>query len=63
MSMKINDTCIACGVCYESGCPVDAIAEGDELYSIDAAKCVECEGYFDEPQCASVCPEECISKT
>ena len=32
----------------------------DELYEIDAAKCVECEGYFDESQCIEVCPVDCI---
>ena len=28
------------------------------VYSIDPAKCTECQGYFDKPQCASVCPVE-----
>ena len=59
--MKITDECIACGAC-ESECPVGAISEGDTQFEIDPNKCVECVGYFDEPQCASVCPNDAIVK-
>lgn len=60
MALKIIDTCISCGAC-EAVCPVQAISQGEEYYVIDAAKCVECQGHFDEPQCASVCPtNSCI---
>jgi len=55
MAMTITDECIACGAC-EGECPVQAISEGDTKFEIDAKKCVECKGYFPEPQCASVCP-------
>lgn len=61
MAMKILDTCIACGACVPE-CPVNAIAEGDPIYIIDPDKCVECQGYFDSPQCVSVCPVDCIVK-
>jgi len=61
MAMIITDECTSCGVC-EPECPVDAISEGDEIYEIDAELCVECEGYFDEPQCVEVCPVDCIVK-
>jgi ferredoxin len=61
MAMKISDECSACGVC-EDECPSDAISEGDEFYVIDAEKCTECKGEADAPQCAEVCPVECISK-
>ena len=61
MAMKITDDCTSCGAC-EPECPVNAISEGDEIYVIDANTCVECEGYFDEPQCAEVCPVDCIEK-
>jgi ferredoxin len=61
MALTITDECIACGACEEE-CPVDAISEGDEYYVIDPEKCVECEGHFDEPQCASVCPVEAPQK-
>ncbi len=33
---------------------------GPEFYVIDPAKCTECVGHFDEPQCVQVCPVECI---
>ena len=59
MALQITDECISCGAC-EPECPTEAIFEGDELYEIDAAKCVECEGYFDESQCIEVCPVDCI---
>ena len=61
MAMKITEECVACGSCLES-CPTDAVIEGEEIFSIDAAKCVDCEGHFDEPQCASVCPSEAVLK-
>jgi ferredoxin len=59
MAMKITDECIACGAC-EPECPVEAISEGDVIYVIDPAVCVECEGYFETNQCVAVCPVECI---
>jgi ferredoxin len=60
MAMKINEDCIACGACLPE-CPTESISEGDGiLYVINADTCVECEGHYDEPQCASVCPVECI---
>ena len=33
---------------------------GPEIYVIDPNKCTECVGHFDEPQCVTVCPVECI---
>jgi ferredoxin len=57
LALTINEDCVACGVC-EPECPVEAITEGDPLYIIDPAKCVECEGYFDSPKCAEVCPTD-----
>jgi ferredoxin len=60
MAYKINDECTACGLC-EPECPVQAITAGDPIYVIDFDTCVECEGHFDEPQCAAVCPvDACI---
>ncbi len=59
MSLKITDECINCDVC-EPECPNQAISMGDTIYVIDPAKCTECVGHFDEPQCVQVCPVECI---
>lgn len=58
MAYKITEECISCGVC-EPECPNEAISEGESIYIIDPSKCTECVGYFDEPQCASVCPVDC----
>ena len=59
MALYINEECINCGAC-EPECPSEAISEGEEYYVIDPNLCVECEGFFDEPQCKEVCPVECI---
>ena len=61
MSLMITDECINCDVC-EPECPNGAISQGDEVYVIDPAKCTECVGHFDEPQCIAVCPVDCILK-
>ena len=49
MAYKITDACIACGACAAE-CPVEAIAEGDSIYVIDADKCIDC------GSCADACP-------
>lgn len=59
MSLKIIDTCINCDVC-EPVCPNKAISQGIDYYVIDPAKCTECVGHFDVPQCVEVCPVDCI---
>ena len=59
MALLITDECINCDVC-EPECPNDAIAQGPEIYVIHPAKCTECVGHFDTPQCIEVCPVECI---
>lgn len=61
MALIINDECVNCGVC-EPECPNSAISEGDDIYVIDPAKCTECVGHYDEPQCVEVCPVDCIVK-
>lgn len=55
----ITDECINCDVC-EPVCPNDAIYQGQEIYEIDPNLCTECVGHYDEPQCVSVCPIDCI---
>jgi len=59
MALKITDQCINCDVC-EPECPNDAISMGPEIYVIDARRCTECVGHFDQPQCREVCPVDCI---
>ena len=61
MSLIISDECINCDVC-EPECPNGAISQGDEIYVIDPAKCTECIGHYDTPQCVEVCPVDCIAK-
>jgi len=59
MALMITDECINCDVC-EPECPNNAISQGDETYVIEAAKCTECVGHYDESQCVAVCPVDCI---
>ena len=59
MALMITDECINCDVC-EPECPNGAISQGPEIYVIDPAKCTECVGHFDAPQCREVCPVDCI---
>ena len=59
MALMITDRCINCDVC-EPECPNEAISLGEEIYQIDPAKCTECVGHYDAPQCVAVCPVDCI---
>ncbi len=73
MATKITEECINCGAC-EPECPNTAIYEGgaewdlngktgeaidEDLYYIVPQKCTECVGFFDQEQCAAVCPVDC----
>lgn len=55
MAFKISDECISCGACAAQ-CPVEAIAEGDDKFVIDAEKCISCGA------CADGCPVEAIAE-
>jgi ferredoxin len=55
VAYKISEECLSCGVC-EPECPNRAISMGDVQFQIDPERCTECVGFFDEPQCVSVCP-------
>lgn len=50
-------------VTLEDGSVVDGNAKqkplSDEFYYIVPAKCTECNGFHEEPQCAAVCPVDC----
>lgn len=59
MALMITEECINCDVC-EPVCPNQAIYQGKLIYEIDPAKCTECVGHFDEPQCVAICPVNCI---
>jgi ferredoxin len=59
VALIITDECINCDVC-EPACPNDAISMGEEIYVIEPSQCTECVGHFDEPQCVSLCPVDCI---
>jgi ferredoxin len=59
MALTITDACINCDVC-EPACPNQAIYQGELIYEIDPARCTECVGHFDVPQCQPVCPVNCI---
>jgi ferredoxin len=51
----ITKKCTSCGDC-KWDCPNEAISMVGYAYVIDPEKCTECEGFYDKPQCASVCP-------
>jgi ferredoxin len=57
MALYITDDCIACDACLPE-CPNEAITEGDPIYIINPDLCTECVGFYDEPQCAAVCPTD-----
>jgi len=46
-----------------NGTEVDADAMNpplsDDFYFVVAGKCTECNGFHEEPQCASACPVDC----
>ena len=59
MALKIDNQCVNCDVC-EPACPNQAISFGEDFYRIDPARCTECVGHHDEPQCVVLCPVDCI---
>jgi len=58
MATYITDACINCGACVPE-CPNEAIAEGGDIYVIDAERCTECVGFHEKEACQAVCPVEC----
>ena len=59
MALYITDQCINCDVC-EPECPNEAIYQGELIYEIEAAKCTECVGHYQQEQCVVICPIDCI---
>ncbi len=58
MTTHITEDCINCGAC-EAECPNKAIAQGADIYEIDAERCTECVGFHEKEACQAVCPVEC----
>ncbi|MBR1163254.1 MULTISPECIES: 4Fe-4S binding protein [Bradyrhizobium] len=60
----IVSQCTSCSAC-EPLCPNVAISEKAGSFVIEPAKCTECIGYFDEPQCVAACPVDntCVVDT
>ncbi len=48
------EKCIACGVCANERCQVEAIAEDGDVYRVEKDKCIGC------GLCVSTCPEDAI---
>ena len=61
MALLITKGCISCDICVLE-CPNEAIVPGPVFYEIDPLRCTECVGHYDAPQCAMVCPVNCIVK-
>jgi ferredoxin len=59
MALLITAECINCAAC-EPECPNSAISSGDDIFVVNADKCTECVGHFDESQCIAICPIDCI---
>ncbi len=59
MALLITADCINCAAC-EPECPNGAISAGDDIFVVNADKCTECVGHFDESQCIAICPVDCI---
>ena len=49
----IDENCTACGTCKDV-CPVEAINEGEPIYTINPDTCIDC------GQCADACPVDAI---
>lgn len=57
MAYQIIEGCVNCWAC-EPLCPSQAIYQAHPHFLINAAKCTECVGDHEVPQCASICPVE-----
>lgn len=49
-----EELCVACGICADERCQVNAIKEDEESYMILQERCIGC------GLCVSTCPEEAI---
>jgi ferredoxin len=61
VAYKINDDCLACGICNAARvCPNGAITEGDEIAVVDPSRCTECVGANPAPVCIPDCPAQAV---
>ena len=51
----IASQCTSCSIC-EFECPNAAISMKGDTFIINPKLCTECEGSFETPKCAEVCP-------
>jgi NAD-dependent dihydropyrimidine dehydrogenase PreA subunit len=49
------DTCIACGMCADERCPMEAIEAKGEIFRVNLDKCIGC------GVCALTCPSGALS--
>ncbi len=49
-----QDTCQNCSICLKKRCPVDAITESDDIYTVIPERCIGC------GVCTTSCPSESI---
>ncbi|XOD68148.1 MAG: 4Fe-4S binding protein [Flavobacteriales bacterium Tduv] len=64
MEWRLSDgTALKGNVTTYSGFSIDANSEQapkeDDIFFIVRDKCTECVGFYEEPQCAAVCPVDC----
>jgi DNA-binding transcriptional regulator YiaG/NAD-dependent dihydropyrimidine dehydrogenase PreA subunit len=54
-----NKSCLGCDNCRPK-CPTGAIKIDNNKYWIDPSLCNNCEGYYPEPLCVTVCPNDSL---
>lgn len=64
MEWRLSDgTALKGKVTTQSGLSMDAntaqAPKKDDIFFIVSDKCTECVGFYEEPQCAAVCPVDC----
>ncbi len=57
MAYKIPKECSGCDTCLPH-CPTNAIRSEGGRYWIDPILCNNCEGYYPEPLCRNLCPDQ-----